>query len=204
MTQDGGKPMQVLSPDASMRGLDISLDVTPDEVIALRKRPPIWPVFAVAGGVVIVLSPLLYSLQRELIRRGFSDYAKTLSVFVSLILFPTIFVIIATIRRRRLERGIKVINSVITVLTPDEGIGVTTFPLMDLKDVQIESEISNVRPGRACRLVLIRHVGGKVTAFRGMRYDDLAPVAKALYPRMRVRVKGFEVKTGTDLPRKQE
>lgn len=199
MSREAAKPLPVISAVEGIDSSQIALHVTPDEVIALRRPGSVIPVMLIILGILAVVSPLIYSLHQEFTRRGFTGYAQTLSWMLALLLIPTALVLIATLRRRRWERGLKLIDNTITVLTPDEAIGVTTFPLADLKDVNIAAEPSASLLGQVCRLVLVRHVGGNVVVFRGCKYEDLQNVAKSLYPRMRVRVKGFEVKTGATL-----
>jgi hypothetical protein len=193
MNSDGGlTPRAVLPVDKPLTSRDLRLEVTSDTIIALRTPPSIWPAILIGLVVCLMLSPIAYTMVREIMRRGMSDYALTLSFFIALLLIPAIWAMIATIRRRRLDRGLKLEMGMITVYTPDEAIGMTQFQLADLKDVSIENEQA-VALSATFKLVLIRHVGAKVTAFRQMAYDDLKPVAAALYPRLRQKAKGFEV-----------
>jgi len=194
-----GQPLQVLSADSVVTSADLSFEVTPESVIALRRPGSVWPALWAGAVLVALASPLIYSFYSEMVRKGFTTTAELLTYLLSFLFIPTALVLIATLRRRKLERGLKLIDNTITVLTPDEGIAVTQFPLADLKDVNVVVEPSATMLAQVCRLVLVRHIGGKVTVLRGMKYEDLERVAKALYPRMRVRVKGFEVKSGEEV-----
>jgi hypothetical protein len=200
MSDSGGaQPRPVMNATEVLDSAEIALYITPDEVIALRKPPSMIPALLLTPLIALLMAPLLNSLHRELTRKGFTSYAKTLSILLGVLIIPLLVVPIAMIRRRRLERGIKIIDNMVTVLTPEESIAVTRFPIADLKDVSVVREPSFNLLETVCRLVIERHVGGKVNLFRGCRPDDLQRVAKALYPRIRARVKGFEVKTGEEL-----
>ena len=120
MIDGGSTPRRVIPVDKPLTSRELRLEVTADTIIALRTPPSIWPAILIGLVVCLMLSPMTYTMVREIMRRGMSDYAKTLSFFIALLLIPAIWAMIATIRRRRLDRGLKLEMGVITVYTPDE------------------------------------------------------------------------------------
>ena len=134
MTQAGASsPRPVIPVDQPLTSRAIRFEVTSDRISALRTPPSIWPAMLIGLFVCMLLSPLTYTMVRELTRRGMTDYGQTLLLFLALLMIPVIWVMTATIRRRRLVRGLTLEMGTITVYTPDEAIGVTQFQLADLR-----------------------------------------------------------------------